>query len=83
MYWLMDKTRETKISLYVTLVLFAIVVIFMFVASFITSVGYKRTVLPSFWMPDTAGKTPARLPTAPWKRTSICRLPKSSRIFWS
>lgn len=25
----MDKTRETKISLYVTLVLFAIVVIFM------------------------------------------------------
>lgn len=29
MYWLMDKTRETKISLYVTLVLFAIVVIFM------------------------------------------------------
>ena len=41
MYWLMDKTRETKISLYVTLVLFAIVVIFMFVASFITSVGYN------------------------------------------
>ena len=37
----MDKTRETKISLYVTLVLFAIVVIFMFVASFITSVGYN------------------------------------------
>ena len=41
MYWLMDKTRETKISLYVTLVLFAIVVIFMFVASVITSFGYN------------------------------------------
>ena len=31
MYWLMDKTRESKISLYVTLVLFAIVIIFMFI----------------------------------------------------
>lgn len=41
MYWLMDKTRESKISLYVTLVLFAIVIIFMFIASFITSVGYN------------------------------------------
>lgn len=37
----MDKTRESKISLYVTLVLFAIVIIFMFIASFITSVGYN------------------------------------------
>ena len=35
----MDKTRESKISLYVTLVLFAIVIIFMFIASFITSGG--------------------------------------------